>query len=143
MVPGLPRFTGGAVGFWGYDVVRTIESLPDAPRDDRDLPDAIVMVADTLLVLDNLFNRATVIASVEVPAGASADELRRALRRRGGRGSSAGSSGSPRRARCVRLAIEAAPPLPAATSPYPDARFQEDVRESRNTSPRATPSRRC
>ena len=32
VVPGLPRFTGGAVGFWGYDVVRTIESLPDPPR---------------------------------------------------------------------------------------------------------------
>ena len=65
-VAGLPRFTGGAVGYLGYDVVRTIEDLPDAPPDDRDLPDAIVMVADTLLVLDNLFNRATVIATVEV-----------------------------------------------------------------------------
>ena len=65
-VPGLPRFTGGAVGYLGYDVVRTIEHLPDAPPDDRELPDAIVMVADTLLVLDNLFNRATVIATVEV-----------------------------------------------------------------------------
>jgi anthranilate synthase component 1 len=75
VVPGLPRFTGGAVGFWGYDVVRTIESLPDAPPDDRDLPDATVMVADTLLVLDNLFNRATVIASVEVPAGAGTQDL--------------------------------------------------------------------
>ena len=53
-VPGLPRFTGGAVGYLGYDVVRTIESLPDAPPDDRDLPDAVMMVADTLLVLDNL-----------------------------------------------------------------------------------------
>src|SRR5947209_14217548 len=35
----LPRFTGGAVGYLGYDVVRTIESLPDAPADDRDLPE--------------------------------------------------------------------------------------------------------
>ena len=68
-VPGLPRFTGGAVGYLGYDVVRTIESLPDAPPDDRDLPDAVVMVTDTLLVLDNLYNRATVIANVEVAAG--------------------------------------------------------------------------
>ena len=30
-VAGLPRFTGGAVGYLGYDIVRTIESLPDAP----------------------------------------------------------------------------------------------------------------
>ena len=75
-VPGLPRFTGGAVGFMGYDVARTLESLPDAPPDDRGLPDAVFMVVDTLLVLDNLYNRATVIASVEVPAGADSGTLR-------------------------------------------------------------------
>ncbi len=125
-VPGLPRFTGGAVGFWGYDVVRTIESLPDSPRDDRDLPDAIVMVADTLLVLDNLFNRATVIASVELPDDANPSALRtlhadaeeridRWLERLAAPGS-------------VRpLAIEESPSFPACTSPYADARFLEDV----------------
>jgi anthranilate synthase component 1 len=68
-VPGLPRFTGGAVGYLGYDIVRTIESLPDPPADDRDLPDAVMMVTDTLLVLDNVYNRATVIANVEVAPG--------------------------------------------------------------------------
>src|SRR4051812_39555661 len=76
-VPGLPRFTGGAVGYLGYDIVRSIESLPNAPADDRDLPDAILMVVDTLLVLDNLFNRATVIANVEVPSSATEAGLRR------------------------------------------------------------------
>src|SRR4051812_49225242 len=65
-LPGLPRFTGGAVGFWGYDVVRTLEQLPSAPDDDRHLPDAVVMTVDTLLVLDNLFHRAIVIANVAV-----------------------------------------------------------------------------
>jgi anthranilate synthase component 1 len=78
-VPGLPRFTGGAVGYLGYDIARTIESLPDAPPDDRDLPDALLMVADTLLVLDNLYNRATVIANVEVAGGAADVELRRSF----------------------------------------------------------------
>jgi anthranilate synthase component 1 len=127
VVPGLPRFTGGAVGFWGYDVVRTIESLPDAPHDDRELPDALVMVADTLLVLDNLFNRATVIASVEVPPSADPDRLRalygeaevrieRWLER-------LASPGTMR-----PLTLEAEPPIPRATSPYPDDRFQQDVR---------------
>lgn len=76
VVPGLPRFTGGAVGFIGYDVVRTLERLPNAPPDDRQLPDALLMVVDTLLVLDNLYNRATVIASVEVEAGANESALR-------------------------------------------------------------------
>jgi anthranilate synthase component 1 len=67
-LPGLPRFTGGAVGFVGYDVVRSIEKLPKAPADDRGLPDAIVMLVDTLLVVDNLHHRAQIIASVAVPA---------------------------------------------------------------------------
>jgi anthranilate synthase component 1 len=127
VVPGLPRFTGGAVGFWGYDVVRTIESLPDAPRDDRDLPDALVMVADTLLVLDNLFNRATVIASVEVPRQVSPAELRRLYD-----GAEARIEAWLERlalhGTMRPLAIEAVPPLPPSASPYADARFQDDVR---------------
>jgi len=78
-VPGLPRFTGGAVGFLGYDVVRTIERLPSPPPDDRDIPDALLMVVDTLLVLDNLYNRATVVACAELEPGAGETELRRAF----------------------------------------------------------------
>jgi anthranilate synthase component I len=127
VVPGLPRFTGGAVGFWGYDVVRTIESLPDAPPDDRELPDALVMVAHTLLVLDNLFNRATVIASVEVPPSAGADRLRRLYDEAEARIERwlerLASPGTMR-----PLTIEADPPLPRTSSPYPDERFQQDVR---------------
>ena len=73
-VPGLPRFTGGAVGYLGYDLVRTIERLPRPPADSLGLPDAMVMIADTLVILDNLFGRATVVANVEVPRGASAGE---------------------------------------------------------------------
>ncbi len=76
---GLPRFTGGAVGFWGYDVVRSIESLPDAPNDDRGLPDAVVMMVDTLLVLDHLFHRAVVVANVAVNPGMGDDELARGI----------------------------------------------------------------
>ncbi|MEA2724596.1 MAG: anthranilate synthase component [Gemmatimonadales bacterium] len=126
-VPGLPRFTGGAVGYLGYDVVRTIESLPDAPPDDRDLPDAILMVTDTLLVLDNLFNRATVIATVEVPASAGSKELRRLF------------DEAETRIECwlerlatpttsTPLEIDPLPTLPEPSGPYPDERFQDDVR---------------
>jgi len=126
-VPGLPRFTGGAVGYLGYDVVRTIESLPNAPPDDRDLPDAILMVTDTLLVLDNLFNRATVIATVEVPAGAGRKELHRLF------------DEAEARIECwlerlatpttsTPLEIEPLPSLPQPSGPYPDDRFQDDVR---------------
>src|SRR5256885_2998402 len=71
-VPGLPRFMGGAVGYLGYDLVRTIERLPQSPPDTLDVPDAVVMIADSLVILDNVFGRAIVVANVEVPAQASA-----------------------------------------------------------------------
>src|SRR5256884_2065098 len=73
-VPGLPRFTGGAVGYLGYDLVRTIERLPRPPADTLALPDAVLMIADTVVIIDNLFGRAIVVANVEVPVGAAAAE---------------------------------------------------------------------
>jgi anthranilate synthase component 1 len=126
-VPGLPRFTGGAVGYLGYDIVRSLEVLPNAPADDRDLPDAILMVVDTLLVLDNLFNRATVIANVEIAQGASPEDLRRLF------------DDAVARIECwlerlrapaapILLEVEYPPELPKTSGPYQDRRFQEDVR---------------
>ena len=125
-VPGLPRFTGGAVGYLGYDIVRTIESLPDAPPDDRDLPDAILMVTDTLLVLDNLFNRATVIATVEVPHGAGAKDLHHLFDQAQARIAcwlerlAVPTTSTP-------LEIDPLPALPVPSAPYADWRYQEDV----------------
>jgi anthranilate synthase component 1 len=70
-VPGLPRFMGGAVGYLGYDLVRSIERLPASPPDTLGVPDAVVMIADSLVILDNVFGRAIVVANVEVPPKAS------------------------------------------------------------------------
>jgi anthranilate synthase component 1 len=75
-MPGLPRFTGGAVGFLGYDVVRSLERIGAPPPDDRGLPDAVMMVAETVLALDNAFHTAIVIASVQVPPEADETALR-------------------------------------------------------------------
>ncbi|MBI1967940.1 MAG: chorismate-binding protein [Gemmatimonadetes bacterium] len=77
-VPGLPRFTGGAVGYFGYDLVRTVEHLPHPPADALGVPDAVLMIADAVVILDNLFGRAVLVASVEVPPGASVAERSRA-----------------------------------------------------------------
>jgi anthranilate synthase component I len=125
-VEGLPRFTGGAVGYLGYDIVRSIESLPTPPPDDRDLPDAILMVVDTLLVLDNLFNRATVIANVEIPEKITAGEARRLyddamarIERWLERLAVPGES--------TILQIEKTPEPPPATCAYADGRFLQDV----------------
>ena len=76
-VPGLPRFTGGAVGYVGYDVVRTIERLPRPPADTLGLPDAVMMIADSMVILDNLFGRAIVVVNVEVPRGTGSAALTR------------------------------------------------------------------
>ena len=65
------RFSGGAVGYASYDVVRTLERLPGGPAADPDLPDAVFMIADTVVVLDNLLGRASLVASVDVPEGAT------------------------------------------------------------------------
>ncbi len=84
-VPGLPRFWGGAVGFFGYDVIREIEDLPHAPPDDLDLPDGLFLFTDVVLAIDNLRGRAMAIAAVPVEAGAEEAELRRAYDEAGAR----------------------------------------------------------
>jgi anthranilate synthase component 1 len=50
---GLPRFWGGLVGYLGYDMVRYIERLPNLTP-PIDMPEARLMLADNLLIFDNL-----------------------------------------------------------------------------------------
>ncbi len=61
-LPDLPPFTGGAVGYAGYDVVRYVEDLPDAPANDRDLNDMAFAFYDSMLVFDHITKTITVIA---------------------------------------------------------------------------------
>lgn len=51
---GLPRFSGGLVGYIGYDVVKFFERVPDNPKPEIDMPDIFLMLADTVLIFDNL-----------------------------------------------------------------------------------------
>ncbi|MDA0659391.1 MAG: anthranilate synthase component I [Planctomycetota bacterium] len=61
LVPGLPPFVGGAIGYAGYDVVRYSERLPNPPHDDRQLPDLAFGFYDQLVVFDNVQKTVTVI----------------------------------------------------------------------------------
>jgi len=125
-LPGLPRFTGGAVGFWGYDVVRTLEELPSPPADDRHLPDAVVMMVDTLLVLDNLFHRAIVIANVSVSPDLAPDELQRRVAAAERRCDEwIGRLAAPGQLAPLEMPGDQA--APAATTPYNAADFLRDV----------------
>ncbi len=58
----LPPFVGGAVGYAGYDTVRYVERLPDAPSDDRNLPDLCFALYDHMIVFDHVQKTAIVLA---------------------------------------------------------------------------------
>jgi anthranilate synthase component I len=61
-VEGLPPFAGGAVGFFGYDLVRTVEPLGEPNPDPLGLPDMALMITDVLLVFDHLRHELTIMS---------------------------------------------------------------------------------
>jgi anthranilate synthase component 1 len=62
---GLPPFAGGAVGLFGYDLVRTAEPTVGEPNpDDTHVPDLALMVTDVLVAFDHLRHEVTVLANV-------------------------------------------------------------------------------
>ena len=63
-VPDLPRLRGGAVGYLGYDAVRLVEDLPDAPPDDLGLPDAVWCFYDTVAAFDHVRHQLVLMANV-------------------------------------------------------------------------------
>lgn len=67
---GLPPFVGGAIGYAGYDTVRYVENLPNAPEDDRELPDLAFGFFDHLLVFDNVDKTLSVIVLARTDEGA-------------------------------------------------------------------------
>lgn len=52
--PELPRFFGGAVGYFAYDLVRRLERLPGLTSDDLGLPDCYLVVSGTVLIYDHV-----------------------------------------------------------------------------------------
>ncbi|EXJ15886.1 anthranilate synthase component I [Imhoffiella purpurea] len=68
---GLPRFTGGLVGYFGYDTIRYIEPrLGDCPNPDQlGTPDILLMVSDEVVVFDNLSGRMYIVVHLDPTAG--------------------------------------------------------------------------
>ncbi|HJQ65692.1 MAG TPA: anthranilate synthase component I family protein [Gemmatimonadales bacterium] len=125
-VPGLPPFYGGAVGYLGYDLARTIERLPAPPEDTLGLPDAVVMLADSLVVLDNLYGRAIAVANAEVPADAPANERVRLYEAAENRlDELCGRLATPHA--LTPLALAEPPPALATTTRYARTDFERDV----------------
>ena len=61
-LPELPPFCSGAVGYAGYDTVRYFERLPNAPADDRCVPDMAFAFYDQMVVFDNVTKAMIVVA---------------------------------------------------------------------------------
>ncbi len=65
-LPGLPRFCGGAVGYAGYDTVRYVERLPNAPADDRGLPDLCFAFYDRMVIFDHITKTIAAVAHAHI-----------------------------------------------------------------------------
>lgn len=71
-----PKWLGGCAGFWSYDIIRTIERLPQAAEDDLGLPDFLFLRMNELWIIDH--KKAVVYCVVHSPIAldASEEELR-------------------------------------------------------------------
>jgi anthranilate synthase component 1 len=68
-LPDLPPFAGGAVGYFGYDLVRTVEPLGDPNPDPVGLPDMALMLTDVLVVFDHLKHTISILVNVFAEEG--------------------------------------------------------------------------
>ncbi|HEX2721920.1 MAG TPA: anthranilate synthase component I family protein [Gemmatimonadaceae bacterium] len=76
-VPELGPFWTGAVGYFGYDVVRIIESLPCPPPRSSSAPDAMFVFTRSIVIIDNLRSRAQIVIGVTIQGAPDRAELRR------------------------------------------------------------------
>jgi len=75
--PELPGFTGGAVGYLGYEAVRRFEpTVPAAATDDLGLPEMMFLIADTVVAFDHRNRRIKVVACA-FPGELGVEESRR------------------------------------------------------------------
>lgn len=116
-VEGLPPFTGGAVGMFGYDLVRTVEPLGEVNPDPVGLPDLAVMLTSTLVVFDHLDRRTTILANADV------------------RGDDFDAAYDAAAAEIARVRAALAAQLPVTESPQPGSRPESLDWQSNHTRP--------
>ena len=74
-VPGLPRFTGGAVGFIGYEFIHDVEPIvPRPPKDELGTPTLYFLIADELLIFDRAQQTITILVNAVLEDFASPAE---------------------------------------------------------------------
>ncbi len=86
-LPGLPRFTGGVVGYAGYDMIRYYEDFGEGPEDDRNLPDLAFGLYRTMVVFDHVSKTIKVVANAHIDEdpglayNQATDAIEKAIRR--------------------------------------------------------------
>ncbi|RKD25710.1 anthranilate synthase component I [Ammoniphilus oxalaticus] len=75
VLSGTPRFTGGAVGYFGFDILTYFEDLPVSPDNDLQMDDVKFMFADSVIVFDHLKQEIQVIEHVHVEANDTAETI--------------------------------------------------------------------
>ncbi len=79
-LPELPRFFGGGVGYFAYDVIQYIENVPQENPDDLELPELAFMITDTICIFDHINHTIRVVSNAHVedePAAAYDEACRK------------------------------------------------------------------
>lgn len=75
-IPEVPTFTGGAIGYVSYDAIQHFEPKTARPlRDTLQIPEAVFMFVDTLLIYDHVFQTLKVVSHVFCPDNTPTDNL--------------------------------------------------------------------
>ncbi|MGZ9586916.1 anthranilate synthase component I [Paenibacillus marinisediminis] len=112
-IPGLPPLTGGAIGFFGYDLMQQYEKLPRHAKDDLNMNDIQFMFCDQLVVFDHVKQQIQAIVNLHVPEGAGSNELRELYQEAG--------------EKLTRLEQKITAPLPQALKPISAEALAERV----------------
>jgi anthranilate synthase component 1 len=76
LLPGLPRFTGGAIGFIGYEFIHDVEPVvPRPPKDELQTPTMVFLIADQLLIFDRVAQTITVLVNAFLDGAAGPAEV--------------------------------------------------------------------
>jgi anthranilate synthase component 1 len=68
--PELPRFSGGAVGFLGYEAIHFFEpKVPAADRDELQLPETVFMITSSLLIFDHRLRTLKIVVNAFLDDG--------------------------------------------------------------------------
>ena len=75
-LPGLPRFTGGAIGLIGYEFIHDVEPVvPRPPNDELQTPTMVFLIADQLLIFDRVAQTITVLVNAFLDSAADPAEV--------------------------------------------------------------------